>query len=70
VSVPSAGSVLDDVGALERGDPSAMLRLVAGSGAQVREAAGTAAEAGLERLAQDGRPRGRGSRRGRLGPGR
>ncbi len=57
MSVPSAGSVLDDVAALERGDLSAMLRLVAGSGAQVREAAGAAAEAGLERLAQDGRPR-------------
>ncbi|MDQ6873516.1 MAG: mannose-6-phosphate isomerase [Actinomycetota bacterium] len=48
---------LDDLDGLQRDDPSAMLRQVAGAGAQVREAASAAHEAGLARLAQDGRPR-------------
>jgi glucose/mannose-6-phosphate isomerase len=48
---------LDDVGGLTRDDPSAMLRVVAGSGAQVREAVVAAADAGLKRLSADGRPR-------------
>jgi glucose/mannose-6-phosphate isomerase len=48
---------LDDVDALDAGDPGGMLRAVASSGAQVREAAVLAAEAGLDRLAGDGRPR-------------
>lgn len=50
-------SRLDDVDRLQRDDPSAMLRQVAGAGAQVREAASAAHEAGLARLAHDGRPR-------------
>jgi len=57
VSLPSPGPQLDDSQFLERADPLAMLREVAGAGAQVREAAGAAAEAGLARLADDGRPR-------------
>jgi len=48
---------LDDVDGLQRDDPSDMLRVVAGSGAQVREAVVAAAEAGLDRLTQEGRPR-------------
>ncbi len=50
-------SWLDDVDALSRRDPSAMLRLVAGSGAQVREASVAAADAGVKRLSAEGRPR-------------
>lgn len=57
MSALSADLRLDDVESLQRGDPSDMLRVVAGSGAQVREAALAAAEAGLDRLARDGRPR-------------
>ncbi len=53
----SPGRVLDDVEGLQRADPSDMLRVVAGSGAQVREAAVAAAEAGIDRLSQEGRPR-------------
>jgi glucose/mannose-6-phosphate isomerase len=48
--------LLDDADALAAADPAAMLRTVAGSGAQVREAATMAAEAGVESLAED-RPR-------------
>ena len=48
---------LDDADALVSGDPGLMLRSVAGAGAQMREAAALAAEAGLHRLAEDGRPR-------------
>jgi glucose/mannose-6-phosphate isomerase len=48
---------LDDVAALEAGDPQAMLRDVASSAAQVREAAVLAREAGVARLAAPGRPR-------------
>lgn len=42
---------VDDVAALEAGDPDGMLRAVASSGAQVREAVTLAAEAGVDRLA-------------------
>ena len=52
-----SGTALDDPAALETADPSAMLRLVAGAGAQVREATTLAAEAGFTRLAVGGRPR-------------
>ena len=48
---------LDDVALLERGDPEGMLRAIASSAAQVREAAVLAAEAGVDRLADEGRPR-------------
>lgn len=49
--------LLDDAGALEAGDPDGMLRAVASSAAQVREAAVLAAEAGVGTLADEGRPR-------------
>lgn len=49
--------VLDDVAAIEAGDPDGMLRAVATSAAQVRSAATAAAGAGLERLEPLGRPR-------------
>lgn len=48
---------LDDVAALEAGDPDGMLRAVASSAGQVREAVSLAAEAGIGRVADDGRPR-------------
>jgi glucose/mannose-6-phosphate isomerase len=48
--------LLDDADALAAADPASMLRVVAGSGAQVREAATHAQEAGVESLAGD-RPR-------------
>ena len=48
---------LDDVAALDAGDPSGMLRAIASSAAQVREAARLTAEAGVDRLVDDGRPR-------------
>src|SRR3954470_18000668 len=51
------GDVLDDVAALEAGDPAGMLRDIASSGAQVRQAVVDAAEAGIDRLADGGRPR-------------
>ena len=53
---PSA-DVLDDAAALDAADRSGMLRAIASSGAQVREAALLTAEAGLDRLVEDGRPR-------------
>ena len=53
----SSEELLDDAARLEAGDPAGMLRAVASSAAQVREAAVLAAEAGIERLADDGRPR-------------
>jgi glucose/mannose-6-phosphate isomerase len=49
--------LLDDPARLEAGDPAGMLRAVASSAAQVREAAVLAAEAGVARLADEGRPR-------------
>ncbi len=48
---------LDSVAALEAADPQGMLRTVAGAGAQLRQSALLAAEAGLDRLAAGGRPR-------------
>lgn len=51
------GIDLDDTAAVEAADPAGMLRAVASSAAQVREAGALAAEAGLGRLAGDGRPR-------------
>ena len=50
-------TVLDSADKLIAADPGEMLRAVATSGAQVREAAALAADAGLSRLAEDGRPR-------------
>src|ERR671916_820861 len=46
-----------DEAGLEAGDPGSMLPAVASAAAQVREAAVLAAEAGVARLADDGRPR-------------
>ena len=48
---------LDDVALLEAADPSGMLRQVASSAAQVREAARSAAEASLDEIMAGGRPR-------------
>lgn len=48
---------LDDAAALEAADPGAMLRAIASSAAQVREAATLSAEAGLVALAGEDRPR-------------
>ena len=48
---------LDDPAQLEAADPEGMLRAIASSAAQVREAAVLAAEAGVVSLTEDGRPR-------------
>jgi glucose/mannose-6-phosphate isomerase len=48
---------LDEVTALEAGDPAGMLPAVASGAAQVRESARLALEAGVAALADDGRPR-------------
>ncbi|MCW2914172.1 MAG: Mannose-6-phosphate isomerase [Actinomycetia bacterium] len=48
---------LDDLNALNAGDPSEMLRQVASSAAQIRQAQVMAAEAGVARLGDEGRPR-------------
>jgi glucose/mannose-6-phosphate isomerase len=48
---------LGDADVLEAADPDAMLRAVASSAAQVREAVTLSSEAGLARLADEGRPR-------------
>ncbi|HEY2304758.1 MAG TPA: SIS domain-containing protein [Streptosporangiaceae bacterium] len=53
----AAAGRLDDVALLETADPSSMLRQVASSAAQVREAARSAAEASLDGLTAGGRPR-------------
>ncbi|MGP4021769.1 SIS domain-containing protein [Actinomadura sp. 3N407] len=50
-------SRLEDAAAAEEADPGGMLRQVASSAAQVREAQRAAAEAGVAGLAEDGRPR-------------
>ena len=55
--VGGLGIDLDDTAALEAGDPGGMLRDIASSAAQVREAAVLAREAGVERVAEIGRPR-------------
>ena len=48
---------LDDTAALESGDPSAMLRAVASSAAQIRMGVTASAEAGLASVSDLGRPR-------------
>jgi glucose/mannose-6-phosphate isomerase len=48
---------LDEVAALEAGDPAGMLPAIASGAAQVREAALLAREAGVASLSEDGRPR-------------
>jgi glucose/mannose-6-phosphate isomerase len=53
----AAAERLDDAALLETADPSSMLRQVASSAAQVREAVRTAADASLDELAAGGRPR-------------
>ncbi|MGY1740767.1 MULTISPECIES: SIS domain-containing protein [unclassified Blastococcus] len=53
-----AEEVLDDLTVLRARDPRGLLPAVAGAGAQVRETARLAEEAGLERVAEGGRPRG------------
>ncbi|MFL6240044.1 MAG: SIS domain-containing protein [Actinomycetes bacterium] len=50
-------NVLDNVGGIEAADASGMLRAVATSGAQVREGLSAAVDAGVQRLADGGRPR-------------
>jgi glucose/mannose-6-phosphate isomerase len=49
--------ILDDAEGLAAADPSGSLRALAGAGAQVRAAMTASSEAGLERVAADGRPR-------------
>jgi D-arabinose 5-phosphate isomerase GutQ len=49
--------LLDDADALAASDPSGSLRALASAGAQVRSALSAAADAGVARLAGDGRPR-------------
>jgi glucose/mannose-6-phosphate isomerase len=53
----AAAERLDDAALLEAADPGSMLRQVASSAAQVREAARSAAEADLDELVAGGRPR-------------
>jgi glucose/mannose-6-phosphate isomerase len=48
---------LDDADTLAALDPGDMLRTIAASGAQVREALAAANEARIDRIAEDGRPR-------------
>ena len=50
-------AILDDIEALAAADPGGLLRTIAGAGAQVRAAQTLAEEAGVQRLADDGRPR-------------
>ena len=52
-----AEDLLDSPAELEAGDRSGMLRAVASSAAQVREAAALCTEAGLARLREEDRPR-------------
>lgn len=54
---PVDGDLLDDPERLEVADPEGMLRAVASSAAQVREAAALCAEAGVARLAEEDLPR-------------
>ena len=53
----SGTGLLDDAAALEAADPQGMLPAIASGAAQVREAAVLSGEAGLSRLADEGRPR-------------
>jgi glucose/mannose-6-phosphate isomerase len=57
VTVEVDDAVLDDVAALEAGDPDQMLRAVASGAAQIRGALTASADAGLEQLEAMGRPR-------------
>jgi glucose/mannose-6-phosphate isomerase len=58
MTLPAGSAIdLDDPAALEAADPQGMLRDIASSAAQVREAASMAREAGVERVAGTGRPR-------------
>ncbi|MGI4894104.1 MAG: SIS domain-containing protein [Janthinobacterium lividum] len=50
-------TLLADGDALTAADPSGVLRALAGAGAQVRESVELTGEAGVSRLAEDGRPR-------------
>ena len=50
-------TILDSPDRLSAGDPGDMLRAIATSGAQVRQAAALAADVDLEQLVIDGRPR-------------
>jgi glucose/mannose-6-phosphate isomerase len=52
------GDALDDVAALESLDTAGMLRDVATSGAQIRQALADASDAGIAQLSDGGRPRG------------
>jgi glucose/mannose-6-phosphate isomerase len=54
---PLNATLLDDVEALEAADTGEMLLATASSAAQVREAATACADAGLVRIAEEGRPR-------------
>lgn len=53
----TCADLLDDVDALDAADPGGMLLAIASSAAQVREAAVLSIEAGVEGLAEEGRPR-------------
>ena len=55
--IDAATDLLDDPAQLEAQDPEGMLRAVASSAAQVREAATMCAESGVSRLAQEDLPR-------------
>ena len=55
--MPLDQGILDDVEALETADTGSMLLATATSAAQVREAATACADAGLHRIAGEGRPR-------------
>jgi glucose/mannose-6-phosphate isomerase len=57
VSVRVDAGLLDDAQALAAADPGDMLRHVASAAAQIREARRLTAEAGIARLADEGRPR-------------
>jgi len=57
VTLPADEGLLDDPTRLAAADPGEMLRMVATSAAQVREASLRAEEAGLGRLRDEGRPR-------------
>ncbi|MGZ4617411.1 MAG: SIS domain-containing protein [Frankiaceae bacterium] len=57
MTLPADESLLDDPDRLAAADPGQMLRMVASSAAQVREAALRAEEAGLDQLRDEGRPR-------------
>jgi glucose/mannose-6-phosphate isomerase len=57
VSEPEGPKRLEDAAAIEAADPGGMLRQVASSAAQIREARRLAVEAGISAVAEEGRPR-------------